>query len=325
MFYHNDLSVGNITSLQNKISNDKNGEAAWRDIYRLSKKETCIVWYNICGFEELIFGNVKKSFIKNAIKLDTEDIKSYREWLEDINYHAFDTKSPLLSRPAAIEIFGDFCKKYKYIGGIFIDLSLFKMLNDILDHEAGDEYLYIVGRIINDICNANKCKCQNNEFAVRDGGDEYYIFSGNDDESELKKRLMSIENEIKILIENDADRKAKIEEIIKKSENTELMKKKGVETKIDDKTNEIKLRLSNRPENDFISPTIIGKAKVFRKCFTDSELYNGYKDKKLPLLYQSYKEEEYKYIYALKEIEEEKNKLEEKKVRKNNEAKPLTL
>jgi GGDEF domain-containing protein len=130
-----------------------------------------------------------------AKKAPSEDYyKTINHWFNDLDRHVFDIKTPLLSRDGVIEIFKSMYEKYRYFGVIFLDVSCFKVFNDVLDHDTGDVYLEAVGKIIKDETaktefylnpnnNGELIKCDG-MCAGRDGGDEFYILIGLDDHIE---------------------------------------------------------------------------------------------------------------------------------------------
>jgi GGDEF domain-containing protein len=148
-----------------------------------------------------LFDDIKSDLLTH-IEKDKKDIDNVLDmvyygtvnsWFQDVERHVKDTKTPLLSKDGAVEVFSVMLKKYKYIGVIFLDISCFKMFNDVLDHKAGDEYLNDIGNLLAKLIagtdiydDSGKVYSRDGIFAARDGGDEFYIFIGMNDNKARK-------------------------------------------------------------------------------------------------------------------------------------------
>jgi GGDEF domain-containing protein len=144
-----------------------------------------------------LFNEIKTDFTEHieAGKDDIDNsitaayIKTINNWIIDLERHVIDTKSPLLSRDGAIEVFSKLTEKFCHFGVVYLDISSFKMFNDVLDHKTGDDYLRDIGELIEKIINGTSvyedkkgyAYDRGGVFAARDGGDEFYVFVGLND------------------------------------------------------------------------------------------------------------------------------------------------
>ena len=97
---------------------------------------------------------------------------------------------PLTSLYNRQSYYQDIEENERYISGVVsIDMNDLKYLNDTFGHEAGDEALKTVAKIMKD-------NCGRNATVYRVGGDEFMIFYTGADEERIKKAIETMRSEI---------------------------------------------------------------------------------------------------------------------------------
>lgn len=141
-------------------------------------EESNIKFYSYI-FNELI-GAIERIEDKNTIEASMRDNKM----LEKIA--RYDHLTQLNNRQGFYDTLAEYDERG--LGGFslaYIDLDNFKYYNDSFGHDIGDVILKEVAEILNSICNEN-------EFAVRYGGDEFLLMLNTTDLVEAKQRMQEV-------------------------------------------------------------------------------------------------------------------------------------
>jgi diguanylate cyclase (GGDEF)-like protein len=224
MYYSKHISPTQLKAIAETIKNE-GYDIAWSDFCTILAGDNVNMAeiFRTDMFCETLLYDVKESFCK--INNDIKQLKLLWKWLEDKSQLLIDDKTPLLSKKAAIDLLYKICAKSKYIGCIYIDITKFKVFNDAFDHIAGDEYIRVVGSVI------KKCIKSDNSLAVRDGGDEYYVFVRGDNKKTIKTQLAEFVTEMSKELSADDTRKKYIDalkEKIKSPTGNEDLKSKHI-------------------------------------------------------------------------------------------------
>ncbi|MCR5607486.1 MAG: GGDEF domain-containing protein, partial [Lachnospiraceae bacterium] len=111
-----------------------------------------------------------------------------------------------------IDIMLDNRNQFKDISIFYIDLDNFKYYNDSFGHEAGDIVLKNIAIILKSICD-------DNDFAARNGGDEFLVFIHSVDKELLTEKIENIYRQIKEfnyfvdLIEKEKNQKIEVDKL----------------------------------------------------------------------------------------------------------------
>jgi diguanylate cyclase (GGDEF)-like protein/PAS domain S-box-containing protein len=143
-------------------------EGCWQgEIWNKRKNgEVYPEWLNISSIRD------KDKNISNYICQFT-DITSRKKSEEELHFHAYhDALTSLPNRHLLFERLKHLCELHQdkptYFAVLFCDLDRFKVINDSLGHDVGDELLK---------CVANRFdgKLRDNDFIARSGGDEFIV------------------------------------------------------------------------------------------------------------------------------------------------------
>ena len=130
---------------------------------------------SIFNFLEVAIENVRKK----------ELLRRFNEKLDDLYVH--DGLTGLYNRFGyeryAEECYARLMRKYGSVLVLFMDLDDMKKINDGNGHEAGDDALRTVARILRE-------NCTEDDFIMRYAGDEFIVVAG-DDGTDLKNRILS--------------------------------------------------------------------------------------------------------------------------------------
>lgn len=141
-------------------------------------------WLSICNIKD------KKGAISNYIA-QFSDITNRKKSEEELHFHAYhDSLTYLPNRHLLFEQLEHLCTLHKetpvFFAVLFCDLDRFKVINDSLGHEVGDELLKSVANRFND-------KLRTNDLIARSGGDEFIvIIEGEKSLSNLDKICVQI-------------------------------------------------------------------------------------------------------------------------------------
>lgn len=158
------------------------------------------VIYNTQHFDYLLQANTKSFLIQLIIIVLVTSFVStmIADWFARPVYLAFhDCLTGLKNRAAFDETLQTILKGMKGKPALFmLDLDNFKLVNDFLGHDKGDELLKNVARAIKEVVG-------NNYDAFRLGGDEFAIIMPNADEEKVKETAEKIIKSIDSTINED--------------------------------------------------------------------------------------------------------------------------
>ena len=123
-------------------------------------------WLNISSIRN------KESQISNYICQFT-DITNRKKSEEELHFHAYhDSLTSLPNRHLLFEKLNHLCVLHQeqptYFAVLFCDLDRFKMINDSLGHDVGDE-------LLKSVANRFEAKLRDNDIIARTGGDEFIV------------------------------------------------------------------------------------------------------------------------------------------------------
>ena len=141
-----------------------------------------------------IFVNNISNMYESAQKYNEQE--EYISRLKDLSY--YDPLTKLHNRLGFFNKADEMFEKAKqdeletYI--IFADLDRLKVINDTMGHKMGDEYLMDFARIL-------LAGTDPGDVVMRFGGDEFVVFGISDEEDEINKKILSIQEEIRLFNE----------------------------------------------------------------------------------------------------------------------------
>ena len=123
-------------------------------------------WLNISSIKD------KNAQISNYICQFT-DITNRKKSEEELHFHAYhDSLTSLPNRHLLFEKLKNLCllnqEQPTYFAVLFCDLDRFKMINDSLGHDVGDE-------LLKSVANRLETKLRDNDIIARTGGDEFIV------------------------------------------------------------------------------------------------------------------------------------------------------
>ena len=123
-------------------------------------------WLNISSIRD------KESNISNYICQFT-DITTRKKSEEELHFHAYhDSLTSLPNRNLLFERLKHLCEIHQekpiFFAVLFCDLDRFKVVNDSLGHDVGDE-------LLKSVANRFDGKLRDNDFIARSGGDEFIV------------------------------------------------------------------------------------------------------------------------------------------------------
>jgi len=121
------------------------------------------------------------------------DITEKKEAEEKLRYLSFTyTLTGLYNRTYFDEKVKELlCEEYLPVGVIIGDANGFKLVNDTLGHNEGDELLKLISQVLRDVCNEG-------QLIFRTGGDEYVILIANSSEDECESIIKNIIKQCKV-------------------------------------------------------------------------------------------------------------------------------
>ena len=141
-----------------------------------------------------MFVNNISNMFESALKYKEQE--EYINKLKDLSY--YDPLTKLYNRLGFFNITEDMFDRARADGLetfiIFADLDKLKVINDTMGHKMGDEYLV-------DFANILSATTDSGDVVMRFGGDEFVVFGISDDEDEVRKKILSIQEQIKIFNE----------------------------------------------------------------------------------------------------------------------------
>ena len=134
---------------------------------------------SIFNFLEIAIENIRKK----------ELLRRFNEMLDDLSVHDGLTE---LDNRFGLERYGEeilsrLIKKYGSAQVLFTDMDDMKDINDKFGHDAGDDALRAVARILRE-------NCGEEDFIMRYGGDEFVVIASGTAE-DLKKRILAAADE----------------------------------------------------------------------------------------------------------------------------------
>lgn len=130
---------------------------------------------SIFNFLEIAIENIRKK----------ELLRRFNEMLSDLYVH--DGLTGLYNRFGferyGAETYSRLMRKYGSVVVLFTDLDDMKLINDRYGHDAGDTALKAVAEIL-------KANCEDDDFIMRYGGDEFVVIAGGD-RPDLSDRLLA--------------------------------------------------------------------------------------------------------------------------------------
>ncbi|HEY0493585.1 MAG TPA: diguanylate cyclase, partial [Candidatus Dormibacteraeota bacterium] len=134
---------------------------------------------------EITITNLLKEPTVNGLVLNTRDISERKALEEKLTHQAFHDSLTNLPNRAAFRVVLDHAvhgEEHRRIAVLFLDLDDFKVVNDTLGHEAGDQLLAAVAKRI-------EATLRPGDSVARLGGDEFAVLLKNMEDESIARRV----------------------------------------------------------------------------------------------------------------------------------------